>query len=167
VRTPPVELRADVLADTLFALLDETRARRLVLDEIGAIERSLVAEGYAHRFDDFLAAVLEALRLRGVTSLLTARTAQTRRARADGVDAAGGLAANMLWLRQLARDARVERTLVMVRTELSGLSGVRYPMTIQQPEGIAVLPTVIESIGDASRQQAIGAEDENHAGDER
>src|SRR5262249_36135394 len=100
VRTPPVELRADVLADSLLALLDETRARRLVLDEIGVIERALVAEGYAYRFSDFVAALLEALRLRRVTALLTARPLQTHRARADGVDAAAALVTNLLWLRR-------------------------------------------------------------------
>jgi circadian clock protein KaiC len=167
VRTPPVELRADVLADTLLALLDETRARRLVLDEIGAIESALVAEGYAHRFGDFLAALLEALRLHGVTSLLTARPAQTHRTRASSVAAAAALVTNLMWLGRSPRDARVERTLVIVRTALSGPSGVRYPVTIQPPEGIAVLREAIQGHGDALGQQAIGAEDENHADDER
>jgi circadian clock protein KaiC len=151
LRTPPIELNADVFADNLLTLLDESRARRLVLDEIGEIEYALAASGYIHRFHDFLAALVEALSLRNVTLLLTRQvTAQRRSALEDQLDPNAAITDTLLWLRVQpaailgARGTRntqpttVGRLLSIVQTSLTSYSDAWHPVTIEAPDGIVV-----------------------------
>lgn len=139
LRTLPIELRADVLAGNLLALLDETRARRLVLDEIDEIERALVDSGYAHRFHDFMAALLEALHLRDVTALLTCQVAADRRSALEyQLDEAATITDNLIWLRLRSRGARTERSLAVLQAAISGHADAWHRVTIQVPEGIVV-----------------------------
>jgi circadian clock protein KaiC len=139
LRTPPVELHADVLADTLLAQLDTTGARRLVVDEIGEIERALVALDYRRRFHDFAAALVEALRLRGVTSVLTRQLSAGRRSVVEsGLDPLTILADNLLWLREWPDDGRIARSLEVLQTADSARMAMWHPVSIQAPEGITV-----------------------------
>lgn len=150
LRTPPIELQADVLAGHLLTLLDETQARRLVVDEIGELAGALSALGYRHRFHDFLAALVEALRLRNITSVFTSQLAEEERSTLERwVSAPGALSQNLLWLRQTpdARDLR--RSLVILQTSLSPRSGGWHRVSIQPPRGIVVLESASEP---ASRQ---------------
>lgn len=143
LRTPPVELRADVLADHLLALLDTARARRLVVDEIGEFERELTTLGYANRSYDFLAALLEALRARGVTALFTDHwTAGRRSLLASEQDPAAELVETLLWLRYTPRSARSRRALTVVQTSLSSSVRGWHGVAIESPEGLTVLGPV-------------------------
>lgn len=139
LRTPPVELRADALADMLIARLDETRARRLVVDEIGELERALVAAGYEHRFHDFAAALVEAFRLRGVTALLTRQTAAgSRTALEQGIAPLTLLTETLLWIREWADDGHIARSMEILQTAISGRTDVWHPMMIEAPGGIII-----------------------------
>jgi circadian clock protein KaiC len=145
LRTPPVELRVDVLADHLLALLDATDTRRLVVDEIGELASALAASGYAPRYHDFIAALLEALRQREITTLFLTSQVAISRSRTVGSGSDGipvsALTDNLLWLRQTLRGNRFARSLTMLQTDPFGRSNMRFPVTIQPPEGIAVLPS--------------------------
>lgn len=137
LRTPPVELRADVLADTLIARLDETGARRLVVDEVGELERALVAAGYEHRFHDFAAALVEAFRLRGVTTLLTCQTAAGSRSSLEqGIAPLTLLTESLLWMREWSDDGHIARSLEILQTAVSGRTDVWHPMMIEASRGI-------------------------------
>lgn len=137
LRTPPVELHADVLADTLIAQIEAAGTRRLVVDEIGEIERALVAMGYQRRFHDFAAALIETLRLRGVTSLLTRQLSAGRRsALEDGLTPLATLTANLLWLREWSEDGRIARSLEVLQTADAERTTLWHQVTIQAPAGI-------------------------------
>jgi circadian clock protein KaiC len=139
LRTPPVELHADVLADILVARLDETGARRLVVDEVGELERALVASGYAHRFHDFAAALVESFRLRGVTALLTRQTAaDDRSALEQRIVPLTLLTENLLWMREWSSNGRIVRSLEILQTAISGRTEVSHPMIVEAPGGIII-----------------------------
>ncbi len=162
LRTLPVELRADVFADSLLSVLDETRARRLVLDGLGEVEHALAASGYTHRFHDFVAALVEALRLRGVTALLTCQVAAERRsALEDQLGAAATLTEYLIWLRLRLRGTHLERSLVLLETAGPVHPNGWHQVTIQPPEGIAVGSAVGErqvprERGDAGSGDEVG-----------
>ena len=137
LRTPSVELHPDVIADNLIAHLEATGARRLVVDEVGELERALIAEGYARRFHDFAAALVEALRLRGVTSVFTRQTAAGQRsALEDEMTPTATLTENLFWLREWSDDGRIRRSLEILQTAVSGRAEFWHPVTIHAPEGI-------------------------------
>ena len=139
LRTPPVELNADALADTLIARLDETGARRLVVDEVGELERALVALGYEHRFHDFAAALVEAFRLRGVTALLTRQTAAgSRTALEQGIAPLTLLTETLLWMREWTDDGHIARSMEILQTAISGRTDVWHPMMIEASRGIII-----------------------------
>lgn len=139
LRTPPVELHADVLADILIARLDETGARRLVVDEVGELERALVASGYEHRFHDFAAALVESFRLRGVTALLTRQTAaDDRSALEQRIVPLTLLTENLLWMREWSSDGRIVRSLEILQTAISGRTEVSHSMVVEAPGGIII-----------------------------
>lgn len=140
LRTPPIELCADVLAGNLLMLLDQKRAHRLVFDDVDEIALALAGYGYTHRFHGFTAALIEALRLGGVTSLLTQYLATERRASSGrGAGLADTLSDNLLWLRRTARRDDLRRSLAVVRLALSRRSGTHHAITIQVPEGLMAL----------------------------
>jgi KaiC/GvpD/RAD55 family RecA-like ATPase len=138
-RTPPIELRPDVLAGSLLTLLDETQAQRLVLDEIGEIAHAFTAEGYAHRFHDFLAALIETLRLRGITALLTHQVAARRRtALEQQLGPSATLTENLLSLRHRPGDAHTDRALDFPQPSPADPSDLWHRVTMQVPDVIAV-----------------------------
>lgn len=61
----PVELDPDIVADDLLAILDAGQARRLVVDSVTELERAVAGSADPRRVDDYLAALLTALRARG------------------------------------------------------------------------------------------------------
>ncbi len=139
VRTPPVEVRVDALAENLFTLIDKAGARRLVFDAIGEIEWALTASGHTKRFHDFIAAIVEALRLRGVTSLITKwQTAERRSVLERRIGGLSTLTPNFLWLRHTQPTRGGGRSLVVLQaSRCSPVSGT-YSMTIQEPDGLVV-----------------------------
>ena len=139
VRTPPVELRVDVVVDNLLSLLDETGARRLVVDGVGEVVAALAAWGYEQRASDLLAALAEATRLRGVTALYTRQTPVMRQL--NGIassDPLATLADNLLALRHEMEGQRFERSLAIVRTEHSSRQDIWHSVVIEPPEGLTI-----------------------------
>lgn len=139
LRTPPVELRADIVVDNVLSLIDETGARRLIVDGVGEILAALAAWGYEQRASDMLAALAEATRLRGVTSLLTRQIPTARQlSGVAGADPLATLADNLLVLRHELVSQRFERSLAIVRTEHASRQDSWHSVFIEPPEGFTV-----------------------------
>ncbi|HEX9035378.1 MAG TPA: ATPase domain-containing protein [Ktedonobacterales bacterium] len=135
-RALPVELRADIFAAELLALLDARQAQRLVVDGIDALERMLYASEFDRRLPDYLAALVETLRVRGVASLLTfLADAETRANLSERLGPAAGCVENLMWLR---RDACGERDLTVCASGRPAALDGRRPFTIREPEGVVV-----------------------------
>ena len=81
-RWAPVELVPDIMADQLMASIDELGIRRLVVDSSAELERAVAEESPHPRVDNYLAALVEALRMRGVTALFTKEIRQVGASRA-------------------------------------------------------------------------------------
>lgn len=134
---PPVELHPDIIADHLLAALDQTRARRLVIDSLAELERAVSASGDARRVDEYLAALVLALRTRGVTCLAIK---EVRHAVAEvteyTTDLAGMLTDNVVLMEQLVEGNQLRRVLSVVKMRFSAHDVVRHSFLIGPPHGI-------------------------------
>ena len=134
---PPVELHPDVVADRLLAALNQTGARRLVIDSLAELERAVSASGDARRVDEYLAALVLALRTRGVTSLVLK---EVRHAVAEvteyTTDLAGMLTDNVVLMEQLVEGDRLRRVLSVVKMRFSAHDVVRHSFLFGPPQGI-------------------------------
>ena len=132
---PPVELDPDVVADRLLAELERTGARRLVVDNISALERAIRASGDARRVDEYLAALVATLLGHGVTALCIDEGSVAARDRRD--DLAGPLSAladNVLVLRRSGAPPR--QTLAVVKMRFSTHDAGAHEFVIAAPGGI-------------------------------
>ena len=142
LRALPSELRADVFADNLLRLIETSGVRRLALDDVGALQAALRASGYKRRFHDFLAALHEELRRRGVVSLLTYRSPYQRRADVEAdLGSAATIAENVVWLRRKdRRDGSLSdrRRLGILKTGSFTLEPTRLSCAITADDGIRI-----------------------------
>jgi circadian clock protein KaiC len=139
LRLPPVELDADVVADRLLALLEQVGAQRLVIDSIAELERAVAHGGDPARVDDYLAALVEALRAHRVTALVLKETAAlvaTDLAVVD--DTLGVLAENIMVLQQVTHRGQLHRVLSVPKMRFSAHELRLREFTIAAPEGIYV-----------------------------
>lgn len=146
LRLPPVELDPDYLGTRILGALDETGARRLIVDSIVELERAVVGAD-ARRLDDYLAALVENLRARGVTSLFTKELRQILAGTVDFVDDhLALLTENVILLRQLEFHSRLHRILAVLKMSFSNYDPSLREFTIASGEGLRVL-TAEESSG--------------------
>ena len=68
-RWEPVELDPDQIVADLLSAIERTGARRMVIDSIAELERAVLENSGVERASNYLAALLAALRARGVTLL--------------------------------------------------------------------------------------------------
>ena len=148
LRQPPVERDADILADELLAALDRTGARRLVVDTVSGLERTVRETSDRWREANYLGALVEALRTRGVTTLFLKGTDALVTAdlslRADLVSV---MAANVLWLQQVTYRERLHRVLSAPKMRFSAHDTTLREFTIAAPEGLRVLAPVESANG--------------------
>jgi circadian clock protein KaiC len=139
LRQPPVERDADMLADGLLAALDRTGARRLVVDSLAAVERAVHETSAMRRTANYLGALVEALHTRGVSTLFIQESASLASPLlALTADLASVIAANVLWLEQLADRERLRRVLSVPKMRFSAHDVTLREFTIAAPEGIRV-----------------------------
>lgn len=142
LRRAPVELDVDVVAEQMLTVLDRTRARRLVVDSIVELERAVSEGSGPPRVANYLAALLEALRARGVTALFVKETPQLVAATVDvSAEAIAVLAENVLVMQQVTYRGRLRRLLSVPKLRYSAHDLQVREFTITPPVGIRVLST--------------------------
>lgn len=142
MRWSPVEVNPDILAHQLLETIDATGTKRLVVDSAAEVERAVADTGVPQRVDNYLAALVEALRMRGVTAVFTKEIPQ---ATAPELDFARNpisvMAENVLLLRQVERRDRLVRVLSVIKMRFSAHdSGTVREFVIVPPGGVRVLP---------------------------
>lgn len=143
----PVELDPDIVADDLLAILDAGQARRLVVDSVTELERAVAGSADPRRVDDYLAALLTALRARGVSALFVK---ESRTLVADrfvlSADALSILAENVLLLQQVTHRDRLVRVLSVLKMRFSAHDVSLREFRIAAPAGLRVLSPAESSI---------------------
>jgi circadian clock protein KaiC len=140
-RWAPVELVPDIVADHLVGTLDALGIRRLVVDSVAELERAVQADGGSARVDNYLSAIVEALRMRGITALFIKEIRQVVAPELDFADnPISVMAENVLLLRKIELDTTFHHVLSVIKMRFSAHdeSTVRE-FTISPPEGIRVL----------------------------
>lgn len=142
MRWAPVDLVPDIVADQLLATLDGMRARRLVVDSSAELERSVSADSMCGRVDNYLAALVEAFRVRGITALFVKEIPPVGPAQLDLTgNPISVLAENVLLLGKTERADRIQRVLSVIKMRFSAHDyGAVREFTITAPEGLRVLP---------------------------
>ncbi|HKV84910.1 MAG TPA: ATPase domain-containing protein [Ktedonobacterales bacterium] len=148
IETPPIKINADILADHLFNVLDQTGAQRLVIDSIAELERAIVRGLDPQRLEDFLAALLISMRSRHVTGLLLKETDKVIAATLDfSSDALSVLAENVLLLQQVPFDGRLHRILSIPKMRFSDHDTTLREFRISPTAGIEVLQAFRSDLG--------------------
>ena len=139
LRLAPVELDPDRLTARILALLDRTGAQRLVVDSVTEVERA-VTEQDPGRLSGYLAALVEALRARNVTSLFIKESRQIWPSNVDFADdPLAVLAENVLLSRQVEQRTRQHRILSVLKMSFSDYDPSLREFIITAPEGVKVL----------------------------
>lgn len=117
LRRAPVELDVDELADEIYRDILQRSVRRLVFDGLTSLQYALDQE---QRGQDYLAAMVELLRARRVTSLYLAELGQLTGSDLDFTDIPFFmLSANMLLIRQVEYNSQLHRVISVVKARFS------------------------------------------------
>ncbi|GAC1433635.1 MAG: hypothetical protein NVSMB65_07550 [Chloroflexota bacterium] len=153
LRQLPVERDPDLIADDVLTALDGSRARRLVVDSLSTIERAVGEMGDQRRTANYLGALVEVLRVRGVTTLfLKESTALATAVLSLEADYVSLVAANVLWLQRVTHRGKLYRVLSVPKMRFSAHDVTLREFTITSPAGLQVLepfasePGVLDAI---------------------
>jgi circadian clock protein KaiC len=137
---PPIKVNPDILGDRLLAELDRTGAQRLIVDSIAELERGIVRSGDPQRLEDYLAALLLAVRSRRVTALMLKETDKALAATLDfSSDALSVLAENVMLLQQVPFRGELHRILSIIKLRFSEHDPSMREFRIRAPEGLQML----------------------------
>jgi circadian clock protein KaiC len=164
LRFPPVELQVDVVADQFLDALHRTGARRLVVDSVAELERAVTENGDTGRLKNYLAALLEVLRARGVTTLFIKEAHQVIFQELNfAEEPLSIIAENVLLLQRMMYGSRLHRVLSVLKMHFSAHDFALREFIIAPPEGIRVLglfesgPEVLTGIAREQSEPAPGA----------
>lgn len=139
-RWEPIELDADQVAADLLATIERARVRRLVIDSIAELERAVAESAAPQRVPNYLAALLAALRTRGVTLLAIKETSKLVAAELDfSADVLSVLAENVMFMQQVIYENQLHRVLSILKMRFSSHDYTLREIVIAPPEGIRVL----------------------------
>jgi circadian clock protein KaiC len=163
LEVPPVKINADILADQLLAAIDQTGAQRVVIDSVAELERAILHSPNPQRLEDYLAALLQALRRRNVTALLLKETDKVVAASLElSADALSLLAENVLLLQHVPYQGYLHRILSIPKLRFSDHDTAIREFRIHAPEGFQVLTPLesgagmLEGIGQEQEWKALG-----------
>ena len=140
-RWAPIELNPDIVADYLIQTVESLGIKRLVVDSIAELERCVLADGGPQRAANYLGAIVEAMRLRGVTALFTREIRQVVAPELDFAEnPISVMAENVLLLRKIEYEGNLHRVLSVIKMRFSAhdVSTLRE-FTITAPHGLQVL----------------------------
>jgi circadian clock protein KaiC len=139
-RWEPVELDPDQVATRLLTAIERTGARRMVIDSIAELERAVSENNGRERTSNYMAALLAALRERGVTLLAIKETSKGAETQLDfSVNALAILAENVLLTQQLAYRGKLHRVLSILKMRFSDHDYTLREFVVVSPEGMRVL----------------------------
>ncbi|HEY7123433.1 MAG TPA: ATPase domain-containing protein [Ktedonobacterales bacterium] len=141
IRWAPVELNADIIADQLISTLDRIQAKRLIVDSITELERAAIETGDPRRVENYMAALVEALHKRGITSLFIREVPQENGLPLDfSQEPTVVLAENMLLLRQIEQQGKLHHVLSVQKMSFSSHdTTLLREFKISMPQGINIL----------------------------
>lgn len=112
----------------------------MVIDSIAELERAVGESSGSARVSNYLAALLAALRTRGVTLLAVKETPKVVTTQLDfSADALAILAENVLLVQQLASRGHLHRVLSVLKMRFSTHDHTLREMLIAPPQGIRML----------------------------
>ncbi len=139
-RWEPFELDPDRVTTEMLTALEQTGARRVVIDSIVELERAILESSGPARVSNYLAAFLAALRTRGVTLLAIKETSKLVTTHMDfSADALSILAENVILLQQMASQDQLYRILSVLKMRFSNYDHTLRELLIASPRGIRVL----------------------------
>lgn len=145
---PPIKLNPDVLGDRLLNELDRSGAQRLIIDSIAELERVLLRSGDTGRLEDYLAALLLALRSRQVTALMLKETDKAVAPTLDfSADVLSVLAENVLLLQQVPYQGQLHRIFSILKLRFSDHDPSLREFEIKAPQGIRMLGRAESALG--------------------
>ncbi len=145
LRWDPVDLNPDIVADRLLKALDATGARRLMVDSVIELERAVIESGDRDRVDGYMAALVKAVRVRGISSLFLREMQQVIGQGIEfSADELSVLAENVLLQQQISYRAHMHRVLSVIKMRFSAHDVALREYSIAPPSGIHVL-TPMES----------------------
>lgn len=148
IETLPIKLNADILADRLLSVLDQTGAQRLVIDSVAELERAIKRSSDPQRLEDYLAALLLAVRSRNITGLFIKESERAVAATLDfSADALSVLAESVLLLQQVAFNGNLHRILSIPKLRFSGHDTSLREFRISAPQGLEVLQPISSEVG--------------------
>lgn len=148
LEVPPIKVNADILADRLLHVLDQTGSRRLVIDSVAELERAILRSPDPQRLEDYLAALLIALRERGVTALMIKETDKAIAATLDfSADPLSVLAENVILLQQVPYEGGLHRILAVLKLRFSEHDTTLREFHIASPAGLEVLESGMSELG--------------------
>lgn len=148
LEVPPIKVDADILADRLLHTLDQTGARRLVIDSVAELERAILRSPDPQRLEDYLVALLIALRERGVTTVMIKETDKAVAATLDfSADPLSVLAENVILLQQVPYDGDLHRILAVLKLRFSEHDTTLREFRIASPSGLHVMKPSMSARG--------------------
>lgn len=136
----PVELDPDQVATDLLIAATRTGARRLIIDGLVELERAVMEANGAERVPNYLTALLEALRHRGVTLLALKETPKMLASQLDfSTEPIAVLAENSILLQQVVWREQVRRLLSVLQMGFSAHDTSLREVRIAAPAGLQVL----------------------------
>jgi circadian clock protein KaiC len=131
----PTERMLDALAHQLMQAVDRSGVKRLVIDGLVAFQTS---SPYPERLSGLFSALTEKLHRQGVTTLLTEETRElfVREIEAP-IPGISGICENILFLRQVEVEARLQRLLSVMKTRDRAHDSAFYGFDITE-KGVVV-----------------------------
>ncbi|MGZ3582802.1 MAG: RAD55 family ATPase [Ktedonobacterales bacterium] len=159
---PPIKVQPDIIADRLLSELDRKGASRLVIDSVAEIERAILRGTDPDRLEDYLAALLQALQSRNVTTFMVKETQRIGAATLDfSVDPLSVFAENVLLMQQVPYRGALHRVLSMLKVRYTAHDMALREFEIVVPDGIHVLAP-FESETGVLQNVAADQEDQAH-----
>lgn len=139
IRLAPVELNPDIIADQLLRLLDESHAARLVVDSVTEL-REAASTPDPMRAQQYLTALMEAIRRRNVTAIFTREVRNTSASELDFTnEPTSPMAENVLLLQQVLYGGKLHRVLSVLKMRFSDFDSTLREYTITPGDTLRVL----------------------------
>ena len=155
---PSADCDADAVAAALLATVDQLGARRVVIDSLAELERAVAETSGAARASGFFAALLVALRMREVTTLVIQETGVGAPVPGTAAEKVSLQAENVLWLQQVTYQGRLHRVLSAPLMRFSAHDPTLREYRIHAPGGLQVLEpeqSVPGLVAGISRQEGL------------